>query len=47
VGWLLMVSSMARSKVFLWAVGTPLITSLLLVWAEKALISASMPTGLC
>jgi ABC-2 type transport system permease protein len=24
VGWLLMVSSMARSKVFLWAVGTPL-----------------------
>jgi ABC-2 type transport system permease protein len=37
VGWLLMVSSMARSKVFLWAVGTPLVTSLLLVWAEKAL----------
>lgn len=37
VGWLLMVSSMARSKVFLWAVGTPLITALLLVWAEKAL----------
>ena len=37
VGWLLMVSSMARSKVFLWAVGTPLVTSLLLVWAEKML----------
>ncbi len=37
VGWLLMVSSMARSKVFLWAVGTPLVTSLLLMWAEKAL----------
>ncbi|MYM31432.1 hypothetical protein GTP58_24140 [Duganella sp. CY15W] len=37
VGWLLMVSSMARSKVFLWAVGTPVIGSLLLVWAEKAL----------
>lgn len=37
VGWLLMVSSMARSKVFLWAVGTPLITSLLLLWAEKIL----------
>ncbi|MQA39110.1 hypothetical protein [Rugamonas aquatica] len=37
VGWLLMVSSMARSKVFLWAVGTPLATSLLLVWAEKML----------
>ncbi|MYM67939.1 hypothetical protein GTP45_14005 [Pseudoduganella sp. FT55W] len=37
VGWLLMVSSMARSKVFLWAVGTPVITSLLILWAEKAL----------
>lgn len=38
VGWLLMVSSMARSKVFLWAVGTPVITTLLLVWAQKALM---------
>jgi ABC-2 type transport system permease protein len=37
VGWLLMVSSMARSKVFLWAVGTPVVFSLLLLWAEKAL----------
>lgn len=37
VGWLLMVSSMARSKVFLWAVGTPVITSLLMLWAQKAL----------
>jgi ABC-2 type transport system permease protein len=37
VGWLLMVSSMARSKVFLWAVGTPVVASLLLLWAEKAL----------
>ncbi|NYE60756.1 ABC-2 type transport system permease protein [Duganella sp. 1224] len=37
VGWLLMVSSLARSKVFLWAVGTPLITTLLLVWAQKML----------
>jgi ABC-2 type transport system permease protein len=37
VGWLLMVSSMARSKVFLWAVGTPVITTLLMLWAEKAL----------
>jgi hypothetical protein len=45
VGWLLMVSSMARSKVFLWAVGTPVITSLLLLWAEKVLHSASMPAG--
>jgi len=32
-----MVSSMARSKVFLWAVGTPVIGSLLLLWAEKVL----------
>lgn len=38
VGWLLMVSSLARSKVFLWAVGTPVITTLLLVWAQKALL---------
>jgi len=38
VGWLLMVSSMARSKVFLWAVGTPVIVTLLLVWAQKALL---------
>ncbi|MYM82006.1 hypothetical protein GTP44_08550 [Duganella sp. FT50W] len=38
VGWLLMVSSMARSKVFLWAVGTPVIITLLLVWAQKALM---------
>jgi ABC-2 type transport system permease protein len=37
VGWLLMVSSMARSKVFLWAVGTPIIFSMLMLWAEKAL----------
>ncbi|MEO5934746.1 MAG: hypothetical protein ABIQ08_14500 [Duganella sp.] len=37
VGWLLMVSSMARSKVFLWAVGTPLATALLLLWADKAM----------
>ena len=32
VGWLLMVSSWARSKVFLWAVGTPLVVALLLKW---------------
>lgn len=37
VGWLLMVSSMARSKVFLWAVGTPTIISLLLMWADRML----------
>ncbi|MCC2955239.1 ABC-2 transporter permease [Massilia sp. IC2-477] len=32
VGWLLLVSSWARSKVFLWAVGTPLVVALLLKW---------------
>jgi ABC-2 type transport system permease protein len=32
VGWLLLVSSWARSKVFLWAVGTPLIVMVLLKW---------------
>jgi ABC-2 type transport system permease protein len=37
VGWLLMVSSMARSKIFLWAVGTPLVAGLLLLWGEKML----------
>lgn len=37
VGWLLMVSSWARSKVFLWAVGTPVISALLMLWAEKGL----------
>ncbi len=37
VGWLLMVSSMARSKVFLWAVGTPVMSSLLLLWASRML----------
>ncbi len=32
VGWLLMVSAWSRSKVFLWAVGAPLLTGVLLVW---------------
>ncbi|AVR96403.1 hypothetical protein [Pseudoduganella armeniaca] len=35
VGWLLMVSSWARSKVFVWAVGTPLLSAALLAWATK------------
>jgi ABC-2 type transport system permease protein len=35
VGWLLMVSSWARSKVFLWAVGVPLLLLILTVWASK------------
>jgi ABC-2 type transport system permease protein len=37
VGWLLMVSSMARSKPLMWAIGTPLGAGLLLMFAEKAL----------
>jgi len=36
VGWLLLVSSWARSKVFLWAVGAPLITGALVAWANHA-----------
>ena len=35
VGWLLLVSSWARSKVFLWAVGAPLVTAVLIAWANK------------
>ncbi|MFT5644511.1 MAG: ABC-2 type transport system permease protein [Janthinobacterium sp.] len=36
VGWLLMVSSWARSKVFLWAVGAPLLSGAFALWADKA-----------
>jgi ABC-2 type transport system permease protein len=36
VGWLLMVSSWARSKVFLWAVGAPLLVGAFAIWASKA-----------
>lgn len=34
VGWLLMVSAWARSKVFLWAVGTPLAAIAVLKWVD-------------
>ncbi|PWF46808.1 hypothetical protein [Massilia glaciei] len=34
IGWLMMVSAWARSKVFLWAVGAPLLTALLIKWAS-------------
>lgn len=34
VGWLLLVSSWARSKVFLWAVGVPLVILALLAWFD-------------
>ena len=32
VGWLMMVSAWARTKVFLWAVGVPVLTAVLLTW---------------
>ena len=34
VGWLLMVSAWARSKVFLWAVGVPVLLAVLAKWAN-------------
>ncbi|MES3020047.1 MAG: hypothetical protein V4857_00525 [Pseudomonadota bacterium] len=34
IGWLMMVSAWARSKVFLWAVGVPLLSALLIKWAS-------------
>ncbi|MBB3221742.1 hypothetical protein [Pseudoduganella umbonata] len=37
VGWLLLVSAWARSKVFLWAVGAPIAAMILVVWMEKGL----------
>jgi ABC-2 type transport system permease protein len=40
VGWLLLVSAWARSKVFLWAVGVPVAAMILAVWIEKGLRQA-------
>lgn len=37
IGWLLMVSAWARSKVFLWAVGVPLLSILGVRWTEYLL----------
>ena len=34
VGWLMMVSSWAKTKVFLWAVGVPVLTGVLLSWFD-------------
>jgi hypothetical protein len=45
VGWLLMVSSMVRSKVFLWAVGTPLVASLLLLWVAAQQLAVARLLG--
>jgi ABC-2 type transport system permease protein len=36
VGWLMMVSAWAKSKVFLWAVGVPLIVVIAIKWMEAA-----------
>ncbi|KAB8044202.1 hypothetical protein [Janthinobacterium aquaticum] len=42
VGWLLLVSSWARSKVLLWAVGVPLLLLVLVAWAGK-MAQADLP----
>jgi ABC-2 type transport system permease protein len=35
VGWLMMVSAWARTKVFLWAVGVPVLSGVLLLWFNE------------
>jgi ABC-2 type transport system permease protein len=35
VGWLMMVSAWSRTKVFLWAVGVPVLTGILLIWFNE------------
>ncbi|HEY0062328.1 MAG TPA: hypothetical protein VGC21_09425 [Telluria sp.] len=37
IGWLMMVSAWAKSKVFLWAVGTPVILVVIVKWADYVL----------
>lgn len=34
IGWLMLVSAWAKSKVFLWAVGTPLLAIVVIKWAQ-------------
>lgn len=47
VGWLLMVSSWARSKVFLWAVGVPVIALVIVKWVDFLVTgNQGMNTGL-
>jgi ABC-2 type transport system permease protein len=41
VGWLLMVSSWARSKVFLWAVGVPILAIVIIKWASFLMMQAT------
>jgi ABC-2 type transport system permease protein len=45
VGWLLMVSAWARSKVFLWAIGIPLLTLGLAKWADFIMTTYTDYTG--
>jgi ABC-2 type transport system permease protein len=45
IGWLLMVSSWARSKVFLWAVGAPLVALAVAKWISLLLINFGEGSG--
>jgi ABC-2 type transport system permease protein len=46
IGWLLLVSSWARTKPFLWAVGVPLVTLMLVNWINVVLTRvAGTPLG--
>ena len=42
IGWLLMVSSWAKSKTFLWAVGAPLLAVLIVKWVGYLLMGAGL-----
>jgi ABC-2 type transport system permease protein len=44
IGWLLLVSSWARSKVFLWAVGAPLVALLTAKWISLLIVHFSDAT---
>lgn len=47
IGWLLMVSSWAKSKVFLWAVGVPIIALVIVKWVDFLVTgNQGMSTGL-
>jgi len=47
IGWLLMVSSWAKSKVFLWAIGVPLIALVIVKWVDFLVTgNQGMNTGL-
>lgn len=47
IGWLLMVSSWAKSKVFLWAVGVPIIALVIVKWVDFLITgNQGMNTGL-